>query len=136
MPLKYPPLPGTILRCDFHTFKAPEMTKSRPVIILSPKIATIARTTLLVVPLSTTEPKPYYKYHLKVMLPGKALPKDLAHECWVKGDMIYALSPDRMNLYHFDRDKSTGKRSYYNDRFTGQELFDIRKAVMYAIGLH
>jgi mRNA interferase MazF len=136
MPLKFPPFPGTILRCDFHTFKEPEMTKNRPVIVLSPKIKDITHTTLLVAPLSTTEPKPVHKHHLLLTLPGTTLPQGLSRECWLKGDMIYALSLKRFDFYHFERDKISGKRSYYMDRFMGKELFAIRKAVMHAIGLH
>ena len=136
MALRFPPLPGTILRCDFHAFKEPEMTKSRPVIALSPKMQNITRTTLLVVALSTTEPKPVHKHHLSLVLPGIFLPKGLVRNCWLKGDMIYSLSPERMDLYHFERDKNSGKRSYYTDRFVGEDLFNIRKAVMHAIGLH
>ena len=101
MPLKYPPLPGTILRCNFHTFKEPEMTKSRPVIVLSPKVENITRTTILIVPLSTTDPKPILKHHLKVTLPGKNIPHGLSRDCWLKGDMVYALCQTRLDLYHF-----------------------------------
>jgi uncharacterized protein YifN (PemK superfamily) len=112
------------------------MTKSRPVIVLSPKVQNITRTTLLVAPLSSKEPIPAHKYHMRLRLPGKILPKDLFRECWLKGDMIYALCQSRLDLYHFERDKSTGKRTYYTDRFTGETLFNIRKAVMHAIGIH
>ncbi|MEI6729757.1 MAG: type II toxin-antitoxin system PemK/MazF family toxin [Pseudomonadota bacterium] len=136
MPIKYPPLPGTILRCDFNSFKEPEMSKVRPIIVLSPKIKNTIRNTILVVPLSTTAPKPICKYHLQVSLPGDILPKGLQRECWVKGDMIYALSLERLSMYHFDRDKISGKRAYYECRFLGQELHDIRKAVMHAVGIH
>jgi len=135
MPLKFPAPPGTILRCNFHTFKEPEMTKSRPVIVLSPLLQNHSRTTLLVAALSTTEPNPRHSYHLKVAFPGQTLPKDLIRECWLKGDMVYSLCLSRLDFYHFDRDKSTGKRVYYKDRFSGETLFNIRKAIMYAIGL-
>lgn len=136
MPLQYPPLPGAIIRCDFHGLKEPEMTKSRPVIILSPKIKNINRTTFLAVALSTTEPTPSHNYHLKISLPGSILPEGIARECWVKGDMVYSLCKSRMDLYRLGKDKNTGKRTYYTDRYTGDDLFNIRKAVMHAIGLH
>ena len=135
MPLIFPPFPGTILRCDFTNFKAPEMTKIRPVVLLSPKLQDAIRTTLLVIPLSTTEPSPAHNHHLKVCLPGEIIPVGLGGECWVKGDMVYSLSLDRLSFYHFERDKKTGKRNYYKDRFSSIDLFNIRKTVMYAIGL-
>ena len=136
MPIQFPVPPGTILRCNFHTFKEPEMTKSRPVIVLSPLIQAHSRSTLLVAPLSTKEPNPCLNYHLKVTLPGTAIPKDLLRQCWLKGDMVYSLCLSRLDFYHFDRDKITGKRVYYKDKFTGEDLFNIRKAIMHAIGLH
>ena len=136
MPLKFFPLPGTILRCDFHGFKVPEMVKSRPVIALSPKIQNIHRSTIIIVPLSTTEPKPLHKYNLKVTLPGEKIPDGIERECWLKGDMLYSLSIERLDLYHFGRDKLTGKRSYYTEKFSGEDLFNIRKAVSHAIGIH
>ena len=38
MALTFHPKPGTILMCDFSAgFKAPEMVKVRPVIVVSPK---------------------------------------------------------------------------------------------------
>lgn len=136
MALLYPPLPGTILRCDFHTFKEPEMTKARPVIVLSPKVKNHIRTTLLIVALSTKEPSTRHNYHMKVTLPGTELPEGLSRECWLKGDMVYSLCTSRLNFYRMGRDKHTGKRAYYTDRFTGESLFNIRKAIMHAVGLH
>ncbi|MBI1326685.1 MAG: hypothetical protein GC136_03480 [Alphaproteobacteria bacterium] len=136
MSIKFPPLPGTILRCDFHAFKVPEMTKSRPVIVLSPKIKNVARTTLLVVPLITTEPNPLHNFHMQVTLPGNIIPEGLSRKCWLKGDMVYALSLSRLDFYHFGRDKISGKRHYYTERFIGEDLYRIRKAVMHAVGIH
>ena len=136
MPFKYPQFPGTIIRCDFSAFKEPEMTKIRPAIILSPKIKDEIRTTYLVVPLSSKEPDKIHKYHIKLSLPGVLLPHGLSRECWMKGDMIYSLSPKRMDLYRLGKDKNSGNRVYYTDRFSGIELQNIRKAIMHAIGVH
>ena len=135
MPLKYAPSPGTILKCNFQNFKSPEMTKERPVIVLSPRLENCSRTTFLFVPLSTTEPMIVHDYHLKLELPGRELPKGLMRECWLKGDMIYSLSLNRFELYQFRRSKDTGKRAYYTERFSREKLLEIRKAVTCAIGL-
>lgn len=136
MALIYPPLPGMILRCDFHSFKEPEMTKARPVVILSPKIKNINRTTYLVAALSTTEPRPRHNYHLQLILPGQVLPKKLSRDCWLKGDMVYSLCSSRLDLYHLERDKDSGMRQYYKERFDKETLFNIRKCVMHAVGIH
>ena len=135
MPLKYPPNPGNILRCDFHGFKEPEMVKPRPVVVISARPERMNRRTCIVVPLSTSAPNPVMKYHLEIALPGSVLPKDISRSCWVKGDMIYAVSLERLDLYRLGVN-SEGKRLYYNDRIDNQLLFEIRKAVGHAIGLH
>ena len=61
MALKFHPKPGTILVCDFRQgFRAPEMIKRRPVVVVSPRLRN--RTDLCtVVPLSTIEPRPIFK---------------------------------------------------------------------------
>ncbi len=135
MPIKFPPSAGAILKCNFLDFKSPEMTKIRPVVVLSPRLEHGKRSTFLIVPLSTTEPQIIYDYHLKVTLPGVILPKGLSRECWVKGDMVYSLRMERLSFYQFNRNKETGSRSYYKERFFGDDLINIRKTLISAIGL-
>jgi uncharacterized protein YifN (PemK superfamily) len=135
MPLKFLPYPGSILRCDFQGFKEPEMVKPRPVVVISARPERVSRRTCIIVPLSTSAPDPIQQYHLEVSLPGALLPKDIQKQCWVKGDMIYAVSLDRLDLYRVGRD-TEGKRAYYYNRFDNKSLFEIRKAVAHAIGLH
>jgi mRNA interferase MazF len=135
MPLQFPPYPGAILRCDFQGFKEPEMVKPRPVIVISPKAERMNRRICTIVPLSTTHPNPIQRYNLKITLPGIILPNGIRRECWVKGDMIYALSLDRLDLYRLGKD-GQGKRAYYYDRIDNNALFEIRKAVGHSIGLH
>jgi mRNA interferase MazF len=135
MPLKFPPYPGSILRCDFQGFKEPEMVKPRPVVIISTRPERINRRTCIIVPLSTSTPNPVAQYHVEITLPGLVLPKDIRRKCWVKGDMIYAVSLERLDLYRLEIDQN-GKRTYYYDRIDSRLLFEIRKTVGHAIGLH
>lgn len=110
MSLSYPPKRGSILRCNFHSFREPEMTKLRPVIVLSPPF-NIRPDLCTVVACSTTEPKtkmPYhYEYHIDPPLPS---PYDSPVQ-WVKGDMIYTLSLRRLDFFFIKKD-GQGKRIY------------------------
>ena len=56
MPLKFFPKAGQIFVCDFSKFKEPEMTKWRPVIVISPKLPYRSEIATIV-PISLTEPK-------------------------------------------------------------------------------
>ncbi len=110
------------------------MVKSRPVIVLSPRLERERRTTFIVVSLSSSTPLSEQKYHLRIGLPGTNLPPGIQKDCWVKGDMVYAVSLARLDLYRLGR--KDGKRAYYSERVNNDTLFQIRKAVGHAIGLH
>lgn len=133
MPIKHHPYTGMILRCDFSGLKPPEMVKIRPVLVISPRPERLSKKTCIVVALSTTPPERIEKYHLKIELPSK-LPDNLSRECWLKGDMVYSLSFERMDLYRYARDHE-GKRKYYYDRVSADIIQKARKAVAYAIGV-
>lgn len=62
MPINFHPNPGLILKCDFFGFEVPEMVKTRPVIVISPR-ARHGANICTIVPLSTTEPKVIQKWH-------------------------------------------------------------------------
>jgi mRNA interferase MazF len=108
------------------------MVKPRPVIVVSPREEHYNKRTCIVVALSTTAPSPVKPYHVKIELPG-TLPNGLAKHCWVKGDMIYSLSLNRMDFYRFPRGLD-GKRKYYYDQLHSETMKKIRKAVGYALG--
>jgi mRNA interferase MazF len=92
MPIQFLPRPGTVLLCDYTTgFVPPEMTKRRPVVVLSP-----GPQTLLVVPLSTSEPTPRELHHVQI-LAGHYRFLDRRVDSWVKGDMISAVSLKRLS---------------------------------------
>ena len=97
MSIQFHPEPGTILICDFKGLNAPEMTKRRPVIVISPRFK--HRTKLCtVVPLSTTVPSKIEPYHYKLNItPPLPEPYDANH-AWVKADMLYTVAFDRLFL--------------------------------------
>ena len=93
MALQFPPRLGTLWMCDFDTgFKAPEMTKVRPVVVVSPKRSTLCT----IVPLSTTEPVPVEPFHH--LMDRRSLPAKLAtKDTWAKCDMLYTVSLARLS---------------------------------------
>lgn len=111
--------------CDFSGFKAPEMVKRRPVVIVSPNY--LCRTGLYtVVPISTTEPDPIEKYHYcfqKNPMPNSQI------KCWAKCDMIATVSVDRLDRIKISRG------NYVTKGISTEELEAIRSCIKYALGL-
>src|SRR5688572_25176103 len=95
MALKFHPDKGTVLICNFDTgFRAPEMIKKRPVVVISPRSR--SRNLCCVIPLSTSIPHPIEHHHHKLnslSLPGKFSEK----ETWAKCDMLNTVSLDRLD---------------------------------------
>ena len=113
--------------CDFNTgFNAPEMTKVRPVVVVSPlrskrmKLCTI-------VPLSTTEPVPVEPFHHMMdplSLPGRFGQK----RTWAKCDMLYTVSLARLN-------RATKRGGAATFRVLEADLDAIRVCVRVGLGL-
>lgn len=126
MPILFRPKPGCVLYCDFTGYIAPEMVKSRPVVIISP--AHIARQNLVtVVPLSTTAPDPVQKYHYK--LTGNPIPGNASIEVWAKCDMVATVSFERL-----DRVK-LGRGNYQTGAVSIEQVKAIRRAALVALGI-
>jgi uncharacterized protein YifN (PemK superfamily) len=129
------PSTGTILICDFSRgFVIPEMVKRRPVVVVSPKISHRPKL-CTVVPLSTEPPQFKMPYHYDMGAIDPALPAPW-HEGpnWIKGDMVYSVSFDRLDLIRLGKDKS-GKRMYRYDTVSGEQLRQIRVCILSALGL-
>jgi len=125
------PKRGTILICDFSDFKEPEMTKRRPVVVLSEKIN--GRPGLCtIVSLSTTEPYPIMPYHHKFRIDPPLPPPYNSPIQWVKGDMIYSLSFSRFSLPRFGRN-GNGTRKYDIRVLDSKVMNDIEKCVLIGI---
>lgn len=99
MGLQFYPKVGEIYICDFpkEYVLQGEMTKDRPVIVLSRKLE--GRNGLVsIVPISMTPPQPSYDWHVIVSescLPPTLWPKD--GERWAECDMVYTVFFDRLN---------------------------------------
>lgn len=110
MAINYHPPRGTILICDFKMFKTPEITKRRPVIVISPNFK--SRDNLCtVIPLSKSVPKRIEPYHHKMFF-NPLLPEPYTNPfSWVLGDMIYTVGFERLKSLSNGRDEQ-GKRIY------------------------
>jgi len=119
MPLKFYPPSGQVFVCNFSSFKEPEMTKIRPVIIISPRLPYRSEI-VTVVPISTTRPK--HDLSFVVRLSKNYHPKeadDLA--CWAKCDMMNNLSIARLDMF------KVGRRKYYYPTLNPENLKGCEK---------
>lgn len=125
--LLYPPPSGTILYCNYKDLIAPEMDKIRPVVMLSSVSPNLA----LVVPLSTSQPQYVCSWHYRLTLDKPISDYFTKLVCWVKCDMVMAVSFDRLSLPR--EGKVHGKRVYKAMRIHDADLQAIRNAVWQAI---
>jgi mRNA interferase MazF len=132
MPLSFHPRTGVVLMCDFNTgFKAPEMVKVRPVVVISPRRRSDSLCT--VVPLSTTAPNPVEGYHHR--LDPKSLPSKLANaETWAKCDMVTTVSLERLDRVKNGKEPN-GKRIYVAQQILPADLEAIRRCVLVGLGI-
>ena len=136
MAITFHPRPGQILMCDFTKgFREPEMVKVRPVVVLTPDIA--GRSGLVtVVGLSSVAPKPARSFHC--VLPKSSLPmlgEFQSKETWVKGDMIYAVGFDRLDLIKIGKRGADGKRQYFKSRLGRERMREIYGCVLHGLNL-
>jgi uncharacterized protein YifN (PemK superfamily) len=132
MPITFYPDSGTILRCDYRGSIFPEMDKKRPVVVLFSakrrfKLATV-------VALSTTPPNPVEGYHFEFELSPPLPPPFDSPTMWVKGDMVFAASHDRLDRF-FLGTNGTGQRVYGIRRVPDTVWLEIQKAVLNGLGL-
>ena len=134
MGLRHHPEQGTIVICDFKKgFVPPEMVKRRPAVVVSPRLR--HRSGLCtVVPLSTTPPKEIAPYHFKLHV-APVLPKPYnANFHWVKADMVYTVSFDRLFM-PFDGKDASGRRQYDVRVIDKADLLKIQQCMLNGLGL-
>lgn len=134
--MQYPVKSRTILLCDFNAggFRAPEMVKRRPAIVLVGALP--GRNNLhTVVPMSGTESPPDRKYHCRLDLPEPLPAPFNATVWWAKADMIATVGLQRLDLFQTPRDQY-GRRKYLSTLKLDEEQFErVRAAVRHALGL-
>lgn len=140
--IRYYPKRGQILACDFSVgFMPPEMTKARPVIVLSSRPGPWDPETrfngplVAIVPLSSQKPDPHTDCHF--VIPRQNLPQlgyFQKEDSWVKGDMIYQVSYRRLDLYALGkRDPNTGKRMYFSATLPQDIMREVHKCVLHGL---
>ena len=132
MALRFSPRPGTLLMCDFDTgFKPPEMTKKRPVVVISPRRRRTMIKLCTVVPLSTAVPNWVEPFHHR--MDPRSVPAELGtQESWAKCDMLYTVSLERLDRVPVNR---AGTRVFIAPQVLHEDLDAIRLGVMNALGL-
>lgn len=124
---------GTVVICDFGDFIPPEMTKRRPVIIISPRFRN--RDDLCtIVPLSTTEPDPVMPYHCRLDFVEPLPPPYDSPFQWVKGDMLATVSFKRL-FFPFSGKDDRGKREYVRRVIGSDDLRRVRECILNGISL-
>ncbi|MDL2267995.1 type II toxin-antitoxin system PemK/MazF family toxin [Desulfovibrio sp. OttesenSCG-928-G15] len=129
MSIKYAPAKGSIIICEFDKYAMlPEMQKRRPVVVLS----SVAPRLCLVVPLSTTEPEPQEPWHYLLNTPSPLPAPYDSKAHWVKGDMVFPASFDRLMLPFRGKDRN-GKRIYDVKVAAPDDFEAIRRCVAAAL---
>ncbi len=134
MTISYHPNAGEIFICKYpKDFKAPEMVKTRPVVVISPNFKNRGQL-VTVVPLSTTEPRSIMPYHCRILL-NIPLPEPWdKNPFWAICDHAMTVGFERLSLINLGKDQY-GKRKYYRFKLDSSVLRDIRIAVARGIGL-
>ncbi|WP_368646938.1 type II toxin-antitoxin system PemK/MazF family toxin [Castellaniella ginsengisoli] len=115
---------GEVVICNYDTgFIAPEMVKTRPVVVIS-KSSTHWRGLCTVVPLSTTPPEKVEAWHVSMQNVLRRLypyshPFGQAQEMWAKCDMIATVSFCRITRPHNKQDE---RRVYAPVRLSEADL--------------
>ncbi len=127
MGLKFFPRAGQLFIGNFHDLKAPEITKVRPVIVISPRLP--YRSELVaIVPVSTTPPRHRHGFVYKLSKnyhPNSA--DDL--DCWAKCDLVMNVSLARLSAFKI------GRRKYLYPTLSPEDLAGVRRAVLAGLGL-
>jgi len=133
MGLTYYPKQGEILLCDYDTgFILPEMTKIRPVVVISPRLRRRAEL-VGVVPLSTTEPAQMDGHHCRIEL-ERPLPYPFnSPVMWGKCDMLATIAKSRLD--RFKGARKGGARVYTSGQLSAEQFKALQAATLFGIGL-
>ena len=89
-----------------------------------------------VLAISTVTPSPVENWHYQ--LPSTSLP-DIKRfqetESWVKGDMVYRVGFDRLEMIRLGKDRSTGKRIYFKQRLGKAQMKDVYGCLVHSLNL-
>ena len=113
-------------------FRAPEMVKRRPAIVISPKIP--GRNLLCsIVPLSTAAPNPILPHHLQITLDPPLPYPYSSPSMWVKGDIVLTVAFHRLRLLF--QGKEDGQRMYDVRVLDEDTMTQVRACVRAGLGV-
>jgi mRNA interferase MazF len=135
MGIMYYPKQGEILLCNYGTgFVAPEMTKMRPVVVISPRLRRRADL-VAVVPLSTTPPQNIELHHCEIELTNP-LPAPFDNpNMWAKCDMIATVAHSRLDRFKAGRKPNGNKRVFVAGMLNPDQFRQVKIAVLCGLGL-
>jgi mRNA interferase MazF len=127
MTLLFYPRAGQVFVGDFSDLKEPEMTKIRPVIVVSPRLPHRSHL-VAIVPVSLTAPKHNLPFCFK--LSRNYHPNEVdTLDCWAKCDMVTNVSVGRLSAF------KVGRRRYAYPELSPEDLLGVRMAVLAGLGL-
>ena len=126
MPISYHPRAGQVLMCDFQGFRVPEMVKTRPVIVVSPKLPH-RHDIVAIVPISLTAPRHSLPFVIRLSKNYHPLEADDL-PCWAKCDLLINLGRWRLNGFKI------GRRKWASTQVTGDDLDAVRNGVKAGLG--
>lgn len=126
MPLKFYPKAGFVLMCDFTGFKVPEMVKTRPVMIVSPRLP-YRSDIVAVVPISLTAPQHTLPFSVRLSKNYHPQEED-SLPCWAKCDMVMNLGLWRLDGFKL------GRRRWETPKASDDDLAAVRQGVLAGLG--
>ncbi|MCB1368167.1 MAG: type II toxin-antitoxin system PemK/MazF family toxin [Rhodobacteraceae bacterium] len=127
MPISYHPRAGQILMCRFDGFKVPEMVKTRPVIVVSPRLPHRSEI-VSIVPISLTAPKHDLPFNVRLSKNYHPLEEDDL-PCWAKCDLLLNLGIWRLDGF------KVGRRKWDSPQLTAEDLSDVKRGVLFGLGM-
>jgi mRNA interferase MazF len=127
MTIKFFPRMGSVLVCDFSDLREPEITKVRPVVVVSPRLPHRSELAA-VVPLSLTAPRHDLPFCFKLSRNYHPL-ESPELDCWAKADLVMNVSLRRLNGFKVHR------RRWLFPHLDEGDLLGVRHAVAAGLGL-
>ena len=124
--LQFHPHAGTVLMCDFRGMIVPEITKKRPVMVITPRLAHRDKSAMIV-PFSTTPPHYPQPFHVRLSRnyhPDE--PDDLP--VWAKCDLVCSVSFERLDRF------ALKNRQFIAPRAIAADLALVRNGILSALG--
>ncbi|MCL2717140.1 MAG: type II toxin-antitoxin system PemK/MazF family toxin [Alphaproteobacteria bacterium] len=126
MAIPFFPRAGQVLICDFNDFRPPEMVKTRPVIVVSPRLPYRSEI-VAIVPISRSPPKHNLPFCYR-MSKNYNPQEDDDVPCWAKADLVMNLGLYRMHGFNVGQ----GKWEY--PKVSDTDLEGVRHAILCGLG--